>query len=66
MEGILARIILFPFYFLKIFFKAQIDSWRYILDHKTAQKITEIKDVDFKNVAEITTKNVEKFFSVKF
>ena len=39
MEGILLKIILFPLYFLKMFFKAQIDLWRYIIDHKTAQKI---------------------------
>lgn len=39
MEGILAKIILFPFYLLKIFFKTQVDLWRYIFDHKTAQKI---------------------------
>jgi len=32
----------------------------------TAQKIAEIKDIDFETVADITTKNVEKFFAVKF
>lgn len=32
----------------------------------TAQKIAEIKDIDFETVTNITTKNVEKFFAVKF
>ena len=32
----------------------------------TAQKIAEIKDIDFETVANITTKNVENFFNVKF
>ena len=32
----------------------------------TAQKIAEIKDIDFETVADTTTKNVEKFFAVKF
>lgn len=32
----------------------------------TAQKIVEIKDIDFETVADATTKNVENFFNVKF
>ena len=33
------KIILFLFYFLKIFFKTQIDLWRYILKNKIAKNI---------------------------
>jgi TatD DNase family protein len=32
----------------------------------TAKKIAEIKNVSFENVTDTTTKNVEKFFNVKF
>ncbi len=37
--SLISKIILFPLYYLKMFFKAQIDLWRYILKNKIAKNI---------------------------